>query len=229
MILPRIAARAAIHGLAVRGAFHTDPHEEIHADADGTLARTIVLLGFEGRSGWPVFAASAEMRDGRADPLDCWSRRIVEGLAAETGARALFPFDGPPWHPFQAWAQRGGAAAPSPIGLLIDPIFGLWHSYRGALVFAERLDLPAQPGSLSPCTQCDAKPCLTACPVGAFRPDGYDVAACRGHLGSSAGKSCMTGGCLARRACPIGPEHAYGREQTAFLMRAFQTSDAVSV
>ncbi len=221
MNLSRIAARAAIHGLASRGAFHIDPHDEIAADAIGTPAGTVVLLGFAGRGGWPAFAASAEASDRGDNPLDRWSRRIIEGLAAETGGRALFPFDGPPWHPFQAWALRGCAATSSPIGLLIDPIFGLWHSYRGALAFAERLDLPQWLPAPSPCASCAGKPCLSACPVGAFRPDGYDVAACRGHLSSEAGAPCLSGGCLARHACPVGREHAYGPEQTAFLMRAF--------
>ncbi|HEX4765131.1 MAG TPA: ferredoxin [Lichenihabitans sp.] len=222
MNLSQIAARAAIHGLALRGAFHTDPHDEIFVDAISTPAGTIVPLGFAGRRGWPIFAASAEMADGRADPLDRWSRRIVEGLAAETGGSALFPFDGPPWHPFQAWAQRGDAVTPSPIGLLIDPVFGLWHSYRGALAFAEPLDLPQRLPAPSPCASCAGKPCLSACPVGAFRPDGYNVAACRAHLSSEAGAPCLGGGCLARRACPVGRDHAYGVDQTAFLMRAFR-------
>ena len=31
----------------------------------------------------------------------------------------------------------------SPLGILIHPDWGLWHSYRGALAFRERLDLPA--------------------------------------------------------------------------------------
>ncbi len=31
----------------------------------------------------------------------------------------------------------------------------------------------------------------------------------------------MTGGCLARRACPVGAEQAHGPEQAAFTMRAF--------
>jgi hypothetical protein len=31
----------------------------------------------------------------------------------------------------------------------------------------------------------------------------------------------MSAGCRARRACPVGAEHAYGPEQANFLMRAF--------
>jgi len=31
----------------------------------------------------------------------------------------------------------------------------------------------------------------------------------------------MEGGCLARRACPVGAEHAHQPAQAAFHMRAF--------
>jgi hypothetical protein len=57
--------------------------------------------------------------------------------------------------------------------------------------------------------------------VGAFSADGYDVAACAAHLKSAAGADCMTGGCLARRACPVGAEHRHAPDQAAFTMRAF--------
>src|SRR4030095_137820 len=40
------------------------------------------------------------------------------------------------------WAMRAEAVAPSPLGILIHPDYGLWHAYRGALAFAERLALP---------------------------------------------------------------------------------------
>ena len=50
---------------------------------------------------------------------------------------------------------------------------------------------------------------------------GYDVAACAGHLEDPAGADCMGAGCRARRACPVGAEHAYGHEQANFTMRAF--------
>ena len=56
------------------------------------------------------------------------------------------------------------------------PELGLWHAYRGALAFAERLALaPVEPVA-SPCDDCAGKPCLAACPVGAFAASRYDVA-----------------------------------------------------
>ena len=158
---------------------------------------------------------------GFADPLDRWSRRLIESLARELGGRALFPFGGPPFLPFQRWAQRAEPVHSSPIGLLIHPYYGLWHAYRGAIGFPEELAVPEPAPVPSPCESCTGRWCLKSCPVGAFSSTGYDVAACAGHLRSAAGGDCMDFGCRARRACPVGADHAYGPEQASFLMRAF--------
>ena len=208
-------------GLAAHGAFALDDDER-----EGELAdvATIALVGLGGRFGWAAFCASQEAEDGAADPLDRWSRRVVDALAAGLGARALYPFDGPPHRPFQRWARRAEPMHASPLGLLIHPVDGLWRGYRGALAFAERLAIPQLRASASPCETCVARPCLSACPVGAFASDGYDVPACAAHLSHSAGRACMAGGCLARRACPVGAERAHEPAQASFHMRAFLNS-----
>jgi epoxyqueuosine reductase QueG len=146
---------------------------------------------------------------------------VIGALAAALGARALYPFGGPPHWPFQRWAMRAEAVHVSPLGLLIHPDYGLWHSYRGALAFAEPIAVPALVARASPCEACSARPCLGACPVGAFTMQGYDVAACAAHLRDERGRACMDGGCLARRACPIGARYAHAPAQARFHMRAF--------
>jgi hypothetical protein len=205
-------------GLVPRGAVSLAEGERVGELAD---MRTIVLAGMVGRDGWEAFAASPEASDGLADPLDRWSRRLIESLAGELGAKALFPFGGPPFLPFQRWAQRAEPVHSSPIGVLIHRYYGLWHSYRGALGLSEELAVAEPAPGLSPCETCSGRWCLKTCPVGAFSDAGYDVAACAGHLRSTAGGDCMGEGCRARRACPVGVEHAYGPEQARFLMRAF--------
>jgi hypothetical protein len=194
----------------------------VPAFADGRPAAGLALLGPVGGSLWRPFIASPEAVDGAPDPRDRWSRRVIDGLAAAFGARALYPFGGPPYLPFQRWAMRAEPVAPSPLGILIHPEYGLWHGYRGALAFAEAIDWPAAHPRPSPCTSCIARPCLTACPVDAFTGDRFRVAACRSHLERPAGGDCLEGGCLARAACPVGREHAYPAAQVRFHMAAFR-------
>ncbi len=211
----RDAAEAA--GLALRGGFLLSDADRVGPLAD---VRTLALFGFAGSAQWPAFVASPEARDGLADPLDRWSRRVISAIAVRLGGKPLFPFEGPPYWPFQAWARRAEPVFASPLGLLIHPRYGLSHSYRGALAFAEVWPLPPRVVAVSPCETCAGKPCLNACPVGAFSLAGYDVEACAAWLRSE-GAACREGGCLARRACPIGREHAQGEDQAGFHMAAF--------
>jgi ferredoxin len=218
MTLETVFSAIAQTGLVPRGAFRLAEGER-HGALVGL--RTIVLIGMAGRAGWGAFAASPEASDGQDNPLDRFSRRMIGALADGLGATALFPFGGPPHLPFQQWAQRAEPVHASPIGLLIHAEYGLWHSYRGALGFEQAFDVPPLERSPSPCDSCDGRWCLSACPVGAFSARGYDVAACAAHLENAAGASCMKGGGLARRACPVGVEHSASPEQAGFTMRAF--------
>ncbi|WP_437964751.1 hypothetical protein WMF04_34470 [Sorangium sp. So ce260] len=214
-----LSARCDRAGIPLRGGFHPGEGDGVPA-AGGLAAGTLVLLGNAGPSMWGAFSRA---REGAPDlALDDWTSTVVSALAVELVASALFPFTGPPYWPFQRWAQRAEPVFPSPLGILIHPRFGLWHGYRAALVFAERLSLPPREDAPSPCASCADRPCLGACPVSAFSPGSYDVAACVRHLDMQPDVACMTGGCLSRRACPVGQEHIYPDEQRRFHMRAFR-------
>ncbi len=91
LILAEIGAAAEAAGLTLRGGLRLDEAERIGPLAP---ARTVLLLGFVGARGWPVFAASAEAGDGRAHPLDRWSRRVVSGLARTLRRDAAVPVRG---------------------------------------------------------------------------------------------------------------------------------------
>lgn len=205
-------------GLFVRGGFHPGPDEGIPPLADGGTARTVLLIGNAGRAMWDAFLRSRP--DGGRHPLDRWLRPRIEDVAARAGATALFPGDGPPFVPMDDWAMRGDAVHRSPLGILIHPDFGLWHVYRAVLLFAETLDLPPRDPRGSPCETCTRRPCLSVCPADAFRPDRFLAAACADHVGSDAGRACRDGGCLARKACPVGRDYAYPRDQQGFHMAA---------
>jgi hypothetical protein len=212
--LAELGTEAQKVGLTLRGAFHPNEH-----DGAPVGTRTLVLLGPDEPAFWAVFTSSPEYLDADPHPLDRWSKRVSTGLATSFGGTAIFPYDGPPYPPFLRWAERSGACWSSPVGLLVHKTAGLFVSYRAALALPERLglDAPSDP----PCTGCDARPCETACPVGALAPDQpYDVVACKAHMRSPEGADCRAG-CLVRRACPVS--QCFGRlpEQSAFHMRAF--------
>ena len=212
-------------GLAPRGWIVATADDRLPPLADGRTARAVVLLGRLGRQGWSDFAAAPEYRDRRPDPLDRWTRRVVGALAADLGGRALFPFDGPPWWPFQAWGYRAEPLTRSPLGLAIHPDFGLWHAFRGAIAFADDVGAIVAPEAVAgPCESCGSRPCLTTCPVDAFTATGYDIGRCLAHLESPLGALCRTDGCRARDACPVGRGRRYGDEEIRFLMRAFRAA-----
>ena len=213
--LSAIASAAAAHRLAVLGAFHAEPGDGL---PDGT--GTLLLFGPDEPGFWPHLTAEPEWQDGAPDPVDRWSARVLTGLAERFGGRAFFPFGGPPYHPFYAWALRSGRAWPSPVALLVHDTAGLMVSYRGAIALTDRIDLPAPP-TQSPCATCTDRPCLTACPSGALGKEGYDVPACHAYLDKVPDGDCISSGCVTRRACPVS--QGYGRlpEQSAYHMRLF--------
>jgi hypothetical protein len=188
--------------------------------------QSVLLIGHAGSSIWPHFTAwLAKQSPLPENSLDTWSREIITAAAAEIGGHAVFPSD-EPYLPFQQWAIEAEGLSPSPLGILIHPVYGLWHAYRGAILLADSaLSAPSEKLS-HPCDTCVEKPCLRTCPVNAFSDDGYDVAGCRSHLKTEAGQTCMTGGCLARLACPIGREFTYVPWQMQFHMAAFAPQNA---
>jgi len=203
--------------MAVRGGFVVERADHVPARADGLPTVSVVIVGNVGGAMWPRFRR--EQRD-ESDPLDAWTRRVLRPIAEAHDADLVHPSD-IPYQPILAWAQRGAEVWPSPIGLLVDARYGLWHAYRGALLFADEVaGLPTRSGATSPCVGCD-QPCLTSCPVDAFTPGHYDHEACRSHVRSGTQPRCLTDGCAARRACPVNADGYYGADQMEFHMRAF--------
>ena len=216
--LDDIRARAAHDGLTVTGWLHPAPE---HGAPAGT--ETLLLLGYGGPEMWRVFSASPEARDGARHPMDRWSKRVIEAIAREFDAEALFPFGGPPYQPFIRWTYAGEPVHQSRLGMSIHETYGLWSGWRGALALGRRMRTPPVIRGDHPCEPCHA-PCRAACPVGAFSDQGYDAAACRAHLNSGEGAACRGGGCLARRACPVGRDFAHSAEQAAFHLEAFRVA-----
>lgn len=201
---------------------HLVPLGEAPPDPEFCPPSTVALLlvgPAGGQRWWRHVTTAPEWQDGQPDPVDRWSARVLNAIAARSGGRALFPSDGPPYPPFLRWAQATGRIWQSPAGLLVHADAGLWVSFRGALAVPFALGLP--PASC-PCDSCADTPCTTACPVGALQgAAGYDLVGCHGWLDQPGGADCMAQGCAARRACPVSQSHARLAEQSAWHMRQF--------
>ena len=210
--LASIEALAARHFLAVLGGFGC-------ADDAGLPkgTRSLILLGPKEPGYWRHVTSQPEW--GGPDPVDRWSRRVIGGMACDLGAKALFPFGGPPYHPFYQWALRTGRIWDSPVRLLVQAEQGLLVSFRGALALKEVVEVPA---AARPCDGC-AAPCLTACPAGALGGTGYDVPACHAFLDQPEGADCLNSGCAVRRACPVSQGYARLPEHSAYHMGTFHT------
>lgn len=200
------------HYLQVLGGFAVEPGEA--GFPAGT--RTLLMIGPKEPGFWPHLQTQPEW--GAANPVDQWSRRVIGRVACDLGAKALFPFGGPPYQPFYSWALRTGRVWDSPVKLLVHATQGLMVSFRGALALKEALPPPAP--AVQPCGTC-AKPCLTACPATALTGAGYDVPRCHAHLDATAGSACLNGGCLVRSTCPAGAGYARMPSQSAYHMRQF--------
>lgn len=214
--LEQIRAALAPHGTFLRGV--------LNFDGDGPempagRAKTVVLLGNVGGSLWPAFSVWKQRHSDLADPLDAWSVDVIRPVATGLGGVAWFPSE-KPWQPFQRWAMQAEGLKASPLGILVHPEFGLWHGYRGAIGFLERLEAPPADIGPHPCDHCPDKPCLTNCPVGAVLPERFDVASCRAYLRQEGQSTCRQSGCLARNACPVGAGYRYPHEQLRFHMAA---------
>ncbi|PBC12077.1 hypothetical protein [Mesorhizobium sp. WSM3859] len=209
------------YGLIVRGGFNFVDDEDVPLGPSGVSAKSALLIGQAGAAPWPHFQRwlGQQARD-IANPLDTWSREVIGAFAQEFGARAVSPSDRP-YLPFQQWAMRAEGLKPSPLGVLMHPTYGLWHAYRGALLFEDEISLAQAHKATHICDTCVAKPCLKSCPVDAYSADGFAHRACLAHVRGADGAPCRAGGCLDRNACPYGAAYRYPADVQAFHMAAF--------
>lgn len=204
----------------MRGGFVVGPQDAASFPLpDGVVA--VLLIGNAGGDFWPVFEAwRARQPSNLQNPLDSWSRDVIGAVAEQFGAKSAYPSD-KPYAPFQQWAMRAEGLKASPLGILMHPQYGVWHAYRGALLFDRALDLPEVQTPIHLCERCVGKPCKKACPVNAHAGDGFDYEGCRGHLRRNLAGDCMTAGCLDRNACPYGVDYRYPAAMQAFIANAF--------
>jgi hypothetical protein len=232
-IPPRIGRALDAAGFDLRGVLPVAAYDALvpppwRSAAQQPVARSAVLLACGGRALFRAFQGSEESRRA-ADPLDAYTERIAaeaaRGLVAGgSAARVLFahrPIDGR-FADFVALGRACGLGSPSRLGLLVHPAYGPWLSLRAVVLTGLALGPTPPLADFDPCADCPA-PCAAACRGAALRGDRIDVGAC---ASARAVVSACRLRCDARRACPLGREHAYDAEAEAHHMAA--SFDAVA-
>ncbi|HLG19968.1 MAG TPA: hypothetical protein VI895_09185 [Bdellovibrionota bacterium] len=172
-------------------------------------ARSALILATGGTSFWNSLA---QREKSCSHPLDRATvhrlRKPVRFLRRQGVChRILFPFRSSGLKvSFRRLAEASGLGnANTVLNILVHPVYGPWVSLR-ALILVDQVLEPTVPlTEFDPCAPC-AKPCIRACPSNAIRTTGFELRLCGIHI--SKFPSCDEG-CLARRACVYGKEHAY--------------------
>lgn len=222
MSLPELEAALARYGLRMRGGFATDQTLDRDVLRHAPATRTLILVGNAGSELWEKSGGAIAAMPG-PDPLDRWTRSVIDPIAQSVQGAVLYPFGGPPYWPFQRWAERAEGLRQSPLGIQIHPEFGLWHAYRAAILLPEAIELPPKAAADHPCDTCVDRPCLSSCPVQAFSANAYAVDRCVDYVVATQhlDGACAAVGCLARLACPVGTTWRYKPDHARFHMAAF--------
>ena len=226
-----------VFGMNILGGFHLE-RDEAASFARSNCAVAGLVVASHGRQMWQTFQESDYYGDQLPNPLDRWTGSVLEELANKTGTGLSLPFDRP-FPPFQEWAKRASGISNSPLGILMHPEYGLWFGIRGVFFFEVKVEnqevnklIQLWFDNENPCDVCIEKPCLSCCPVNAFDKTGLDVKACFSHLRNTCNSElqpdCLSIGCVARSACPVGTVHKYRDEQLRFHMNSYYTGNALS-
>jgi hypothetical protein len=180
--------------------------------------RSAIVLGSAGRRLWERMGSAGGTPPAEADPLDRLTERTLAPLldllrTADPTAQSAFPFRHPrQLVPFLALTQHLAWARITPMGILVHPRVGPWFAWRAALLTALAPPLALTDSRESPCAACPA-PCVTACPAQAVDKEGFRWGDCVDYRVREA--PCRET-CLARQACPVGPDFRYGPDQLAY-------------
>jgi len=177
----------------------------------------IILIGNGGRALWESIPPSLWLQ---ADPVDQHSSaaacRFARQILTQDNYQIIYPGDTPV--ALQQLGTIAGWHTPSPLGIGINPQWGLWYAYRVAVITNDPLPEILQPAPPSPCAACAEKPCLSVCPAGALcATSTISIDICASYR--LAPKSSCADRCRARMSCPVATEQRYTLDQIQYHYR----------
>ena len=174
--------------------------------------RQLILLGHGGKALWEAVNQSGI---GGRDPIDDFTLRAIHQWMSECqpGNRYTILYPGTQTVALQRLGALTGWHHASPFMVGIDAEWGTWYAYR-AVVLADTHFAPSPAADrASPCTACQDKPCIAACPASAMTGGMFSLQKCVAWRKRDGSTCALT--CLARVACPVGSDHRYCTEQLA--------------
>lgn len=226
-LLPALGAALRPHGFNLLGSAPVDAYDAGVPAAHALRrlapeAESAIVIGNGGGALWAAFRRFLAAHPGHAadpDPLDAFTRRIIEEAAARIlgglPARFLYPFLFPQ-DPvsFTRLATVAGLGRPGLVGVLLHPEFGPWIALRAAILVPLRVVGPASAADFDPCPTCVERACTAACPAGAVSEAGWDVPRCASHRGRDDDPCAAR--CHARFDCVVGRGHRYPPDALAY-------------
>lgn len=166
----------------------------------------LILLGHAGKRLWECAQTAGMVGE---DPIDHYVRQTVARFFAEdfptTRYQMVYPGNTPVG--LQQLGKLAGWHNTSPFMVGIDSEWGSWFAYR-AVILADSAFLPFSAVHRStPCPDCVARPCVTACPASALSGPSFALDKCIAYR-RQPDSACRTT-CVARTTCPVGSEHRY--------------------
>lgn len=186
--------------------------------------RTDIAVGSAGQPFWDKLSQSKEWLEGHDHPVNSYTARMINPLLrTDDGEDVIFVFDDDAPNFVELWPKTFPGIAQSDLGLMIHPDYGLWMGARAHIILPQAYFKFEHADRFDPCTACIEKPCLSACPVGAFTgPREFDFRACGAHLKTN--PACFYGGCDARAACPYGQSWQLPKDQAEYHQNRFRTA-----
>ncbi|MBQ76561.1 MAG: hypothetical protein CMQ20_16270 [Gammaproteobacteria bacterium] len=204
-------------GLNLRAVFDlsalpAEIYESIQASFPGAHEfESLVLLGGYGSRYWRCLDQNNE-RD--IHPVDNYVVSQVQNIFSRFQFQIIYPGD--QLLPLVGLGRLAGWHHTSPLGIGIHPDYGPWYAYR-AVFLANGIGLLAKQVGSHSCSACASQSCLSVCPAGAVRLQGFDVNACS-ESRLEVDSPC-TETCAARLACPVGTDYQYTPEQIKYHYR----------
>lgn len=117
--------------------------------------------------------------------------------------------------PLQKIGRIVNISAGSPLGIDINPNFGLWFAFRGLFLAKNNFAITPHKNFISPCETCTLKPCISNCPANAISTNElFKINNCLNHR-KEKNSNCKDK-CLSRLVCPFKTEHQYDDDQIKY-------------